>query len=131
MLCTKPSFWNERVCTDHVMKVEDSIKQEEIINNFQDYFLTTMNELCPIDSTKDKRDPSTLFNYATADALHPCSLDPKKYFDDDNGFTSVRSNVELYQPVVNVVERHNCNGYFFRPNKKRKNTGCDSSDGAE
>ena len=71
--------------------MEDGIKQEEIIKNFQDYFLTTLNNLCPVDSTEDKRNPSTLFNYDTTDVLHPCSLDPNEYFDDVNGFTSVRS----------------------------------------
>ena len=47
--------------------MEDGIKQEEIINNFQDYFLTTLNKLCPVDITEDKRNPSTLFNYDAAD----------------------------------------------------------------
>ena len=73
----KPGEWNENVCTNHALKVEDGIEVEKIINNFQDYFLTTMNQLCPIDSTKFKRHPSTFFNYETADILHPCSLDPK------------------------------------------------------
>ena len=116
----KPGIWNERVCTEHALKVEDGIKQEEIIKNFQDYFLTTLNKLCPVDSTEDKRNPSTLFNYDTADVLHPCSLDPNEYFDDVNGFTSVRSIEELYQPAVNIVERHNCNGYCFRKKRDAK-----------
>ena len=98
--------------------MEDGIKQEKIIKNFQDYFLTTLNNLCPVDSTEDKRNPSTLFNYDTADVLHPCSLDPNEYFDDVNGFTSVRSIEELYQPAVNIVERHNCNDYCFRRKKR-------------
>ena len=80
-----------------------------------------MNKLFPVDSTKDKRDPSTLFNYSTSNTLHPCSLDPKKYFDNFNGFNSERSNIKLYQATVNVVERHNCNGYCYRKNKRQKN----------
>ena len=51
----------------------------KVINNFQDHFFTTMNRLCPIDCKKDKHDPSTFFNYETANALHPCSLDPKNF----------------------------------------------------
>ena len=101
--------------------MEDGIEVEKIINNFQDYFLTTMNKLCPVDSTKNKRDPSTLFNYSTASTVHPCSLDPNEFFSSDNGFTDIRSNVGLYQPAVNVVERHNCNGYCFRGKKEEKN----------
>ena len=69
---------------------------------------------------EDKLNPSTLFNYDTADVLQPCSLDPNEYFDDDNGFTSVRSIKELYQPAVNIVEWHNCNGYCFRKKRRKK-----------
>ena len=112
----RPDTWDERICTEHALKVEYGIKQEEIIKNYQDYFLTTVNNLCPVDSTKDKRDPSTLFNYSTSNTLHPCSLDPKKYFDNFNGFNFERSNVELYQPAVNVVDRHNCNSYCYQKN---------------
>ena len=117
---TKPGVWNENVCTDHALKVEDGIEVEKIINNFQDYFLTTINELCPIDSTKEKRDPSTLFNYSTIDTLHPCSLNPNNYFDNDNSFNSVSINAELYQSVVYVVEIHNCNSYCFRKKRRKK-----------
>lgn len=110
----KPGLWNERVCTGNTLKVEDGINQEEIIKKFQDYFLTTLNKLCPVDSKEDKRNTITLFNFATAHVLHPCSSDLNSYFENDNGFTSVRNNAELYQPAVNVVERNNCNGYCFR-----------------
>ena len=113
-------MWNEYVCTENWLNVEYGILQEKIVTNFQDYFLTTMNEKCPVDSTKDKRDPTTLFNYSTANTLHPCSLDPKSFFNINTGFNSERVHTELYQPAVNVVERHNCNGYCFRKNKKRK-----------
>ena len=127
----RPSSWNERTCTEHALKIEDGIRQENIIKNFQDYFLTTMNKLCPVDSTKNKRDPSTLFNYSTASTVHPCSLDPNEFFSSDNGFTDVRSNDGLYQPAVNVVERHNCNGYCFRKKKEKKIIRHKSSGGAK
>ena len=100
--------------------MEDGIKQEELIKNFQDYFLTTLNKLCPVDSTEDKRNTSTLFNYDMTDVLHPCSLDLNKYFDDHKYFTSVSSMEELYQPAVNIVEWHNCNGYCFRKKETQK-----------
>ena len=116
----KPKSWNDSVCTEHALNVEYGILQEKIITNFQDYFLTTINGQCPVDSTKEKRDPTTLFNYSTANTLHPCSLDPKQFFNISNGFNSALVRRELYQPAVNVVERHNCNGYCFRKNKKRK-----------
>ena len=109
-------MWNEDVCTAHWLNVEYGILQEKIVTSFQDYFLTTMNEKYPIDSTKDKRDPTTLFNYSTANTLHPCSLDPKSFFNINTGFNSERVHSELYQSSVNVVELHNCNGYCFRKN---------------
>ena len=83
---TRPNLWNEYICTEHWLNVEYGIFQEKVVTNFQDYFLTTMNELCPIDSTKDKRDPTTLFNYSTANTLHPFSLDPKSFFNISTGF---------------------------------------------
>ena len=75
-----------------------------------------------IDCDKDKRDPSTFFDYSKAGDKHPCGRDPKIYFEEDIGFTSVRSKSELYAPTVNVVERHNYNGYCLRKNRKRQKT---------
>ena len=70
-------MWYETVCTDHALQVEYGIEQEKVTKNFLDYFLTTVNNLCPVDSTKNKGDPTTLFDYSTASKLHPSSLDPK------------------------------------------------------
>ena len=118
----KPNTWNEKSCTEHALNVEGGISTEECIVNFQNWFLTTMNTVCMIDCDKDKRDPSTFFDYSKPGAKHPCGRDPKIYFEEDNGFTSVRSKSELYAPAVNVVERHKCNGYCLRKNIKRKKT---------
>ena len=78
---------------------------------------TAMNELCPVDSTKNKRDSTTLFNYSSANILKPYSLDPRAFLISNNGFNSDRGYAELYQPAVNVVEQHNYKDYCFRKNK--------------
>ena len=90
-------------------QIEGGIKAEYILSDYNDFFISTCNESCPlpVDSCKTKQDNGTVFKILPT-CKYPCatSLSSVSVCCDNNDISDY--NLHCCN-LENVVEHHVCN----------------------
>ena len=110
---------NPEAIVEHLDEIWKGKEADPVITQFHDWLLSTIHPSPPSDADKDKRDPSTVFNFR-ANVAHPSSFDPRTVVDLDPP-----EREENYCQLCNAVQRHSCDDYCLN---KRKRSGSEAAD---
>ena len=71
---------DEELAEENIFAIQEGIKNEKIINKFQDWMISTMNNLEDEDSASETCIMNTRYKYTRDRLQHPSGLDPSNYF---------------------------------------------------
>ena len=110
---------NPEAIVEHLHAIRKGKEAEPVVTQFHDWLLATIHPSPPSDADKEKRDPSTVFDFRE-NVAHPSNCDPRTVVDLDPS-----EREENYCQLCNAVQRHSCNDYCLG---KRKRTGAEAAD---
>ena len=92
--------------------IEEGIKQKKLIDKFQNWLISIVNNLEAEDRTNETRNVNTMYKNSTEGLHHPNGLYFSNYFDSYVRFHTWHIQRDLYDSLLQTVQRYFCTLYY-------------------